>query len=160
MTNVETASSAEGDVSERTAAEHDALLAAIHQLERALAAPAPGREREWARQVAATLDATRQQIEEHRRSAEAEDGLLVELQRALPEAAYRIDKLKEAHGAFIEETNGLLRDVEQLATSGHGSADAIRRRAAALLSELRHHQARQVDLIYEAFNRDIGAIDP
>jgi hypothetical protein len=29
-----------------------------------------------------------------------------------------------------------------------------------LLSELRHHQARQVDLIDEAFNRDIGAIDP
>ena len=42
-------------VSARTAGEHDALVAAMQRLEGALAAAAPGRERDWARRVGADL---------------------------------------------------------------------------------------------------------
>ena len=159
MAGVETANTTAQRVTTRTAAEHDALLAAMHRLERALATAAPRRERAWAGQVATALREVRGDLEVHQQSSEAPDGVLAELQNAMPEAAYRINQLRHAHRAFLDEVDGLCASVERFAATGAGSVDSIRRRVVALLSEIRHHQARQVDLIFEAFERDIGALN-
>jgi hypothetical protein len=159
MANGETTVTTAQRATMRAAAEHEALLAAMHRLEKALATAASGRERAWARHVAAALRGVRHDLEEHRRSSEDPDGILAELQNAMPEAAYRINQLRQAHRAFLDEVDGLCASVERFAATGDGSVDAVRRRVAALLSELHHHQARQIDLIFEAFQRDIGAVD-
>jgi hemerythrin-like domain-containing protein len=143
----------------RTAGEHDAILAAIHRLERALAAAAPGREADWAQQVDTELHEVRTQLVRHQRSAEEADGLFAELERAAPQMAYRIGKLRAGHAAVIDELDGLRASIERFRRDGVGTFDAIRRRAAALLTELRAHQAEEVDLIFETFDRDIGAVD-
>ncbi len=131
----------------------------MQQLEGALAAAAPGREQDWARRVGADLRDVRSALEEHRASAEGPGGLFAELQVALPAASYRLGNLQQAHGAMLEETDGLLTSIERLAEDGSGSFDAIRQRVSALLSGVRAHQAREVDLIYEAFCRNLGALD-
>lgn len=50
-------------------------------------------------------------------------------------------------------------DLERTNAGGIIPVDAARRRAAHLLTVLRAHRAEQVDLILEAFERDIGALD-
>jgi hypothetical protein len=149
-------SGAQETVSVQTAAEHDTLLAAIYQFEQALASAAPGREPDWARRVATDLGVVQQELARHRRSAEAADGLLAELAQAMPTAQYQLGKLREAHGAMLDEAAALLTSVAQLSEDATGSVDAIRRRSAALLLGLHHHQWQEVDLVYEAFDRDLG----
>ena len=139
-----------------TADEHAALLAAVSRFEQALAAAAPGREPDWARRVAADLAALQQELARHRRSAEAADGLLAELAQAMPAAQYQMGKLRETHAAVLDEAAALHASVAQLSRGEVGSVDAIRRRGAALLLGLRHHQWQEVDLVYEVFNRDLG----
>ncbi len=146
-------------VSTRTAGEHDAVVVAMQRLEGALAAAAPGREQDWARRVGADLRDVRSALQQHRSSAEGPGGLFGELQAALPAASYRLGKLRQGHGAMLDETDGLLTSIERMADGGAGSFDAIRQRVSALLTGLRAHQAQEVDLIYEAFCRDLGAPD-
>ena len=140
----------------QTAREHDALVAAMFAFEQALAAAAPGREADWGRGVAGALGAVQQELVQHRRSAEAADGLLAVLAQVMPTAQYQLGKLRDAHAAVQEEAAALLTNVEQLSRGTAGSVDAIRRRGAALLLGLRHHQWQEVDLVYEAFTRDLG----
>ena len=146
-------------VSSRTAVEHDASVTAMQRLEGALAAAAPGREQDWARRVAADLRDVRSALQQHRASAEGVGGLFAELQSALPAASYRLGKLRQGHGAMLDETDGLLTSIERMADGAAGSFDAIRQRVGALLTGLRAHQAQEVDLIYEAFCRDLGTPD-
>jgi hemerythrin-like domain-containing protein len=159
MTTTEIRNAAQEAVSAQTSSEHDALVAAMQALERALAAAAPGREASWAQRVAADLRDVRSQIEQHRLSTEAPDGLFQEIRLAMPAAAYRLGKLRQAHGAMLDEVDALLTAVDRIGAGTPGSYDAIRRRAAGFLAGLRAHQAEEVDLIYEAFARDIGAVD-
>ena len=128
----------------------------MYQFAQALASAAPGRERDWAPRVAADLGTLQQDLAHHRRSAEAADGLLAELAQAMPAAQYQLGKLRDAHGAVLEEATALRTSVAPLSQGASGSVDAIRRRGAALRLGLRHHQWQEVDLVYEAFNRDLG----
>ena len=146
-------------VSIQTSGEYDALVAAMQKLERALAAAAPSREREWAERVVVDLGDVRRELERHRQSAEAADGLFAELAVAMPAAHHRIEQLRVAHRALLDEIDRLVASAEGISAGKSDSFEAIRRWAAALLTELRQHQAREVDLIYEAFSRDIGAVD-
>ncbi len=159
MTTMPMADQQQERVSARTADEHDALVAAMQQLDGALVAAAPGREAAWASRVAADLRDVRSALEQHRASAEGAAGLFGQLQAALPGATYRLGKLRQAHSALLDEADGLLTSIERLAERSSGSYAAIRQRVSALLTGLRAHQAQEVDLIYEAFCRDLGAPD-
>jgi hypothetical protein len=143
-------------VSRQTASEHDALVAALSQVGEALAGAAPGREPAWAQRVAAALRAVRQVLAQHQQAAEAADGLLTALAQAMPAAHYQLGKLRADHRALLDEATALLVSAEALSRGEAGSVDAIRRRGTALLVGLRHHQWQEVDLIYEAFDRDLG----
>jgi hypothetical protein len=142
-------------VGQQTAAELDGVADAMQRLERALIRPAPGRECRWAAGVAAALRGLCRAIANHRDSAEADGGLLDEIVRSLPAARYRVERLRETHRALLCEAEGLLHDVDCMSTGDCSGASAIRRRAAALMDAVRTDQANQVDLIYEAADRDI-----
>ena len=85
-------------LSERTRAEHDALLAAMHRLEAALGSPAPGREREWATRVARDITPVYEALRLHADSAEGPNGLFSELEAAQPVVASRIEELSRTIG--------------------------------------------------------------
>jgi hypothetical protein len=154
-----TVKSRQDDVSSRTATEHDVLLAATLTLERALGRPARGREVPRAESVTGTLRGLAVVLIQHRYSAEAEVGLLAELLRQMPETAFQIGRLRDEHRALLDETEGLLDDLENISAARTVTVDAPRRRAAHLLSALRAHQTEQADLIFESFDRDIGESD-
>ena len=149
-------SDSQAEVSSQASRGHSALLAAIHHLEAALASPAPGREREWAGHVAEDLGSVCRALAAHARAVEAPDGLYEQLEEAMPQAATRLRYLRETNRSVADRAELLRREVERIMV-GEGSAFmAIRDHAAGLMTALRHQQSRELDLIFEAFERDLG----
>ncbi len=141
------------------AREHAAIVAAQQGLEAALASAAPGREREWARRVATELRRLYDSMRDHCQSAEAPSGLLASIEEALLVVNERLVEVRQHHQKILDECWVLLPEVERGAAGEVVSYAALRHRAAALLFELRHHQALEADPVFEACERDIGVID-
>ncbi|HEY8490858.1 MAG TPA: hemerythrin domain-containing protein [Dehalococcoidia bacterium] len=144
-------------VAEATAREHTALLEAIHRLEAALTSPVPRREAAWRDRVRQELAQVLAKLEEHCAAAERPGGLVAELEAAqgrLPE----LRLAAEEHRTLPEAVQGLLACLQQpdARPPGHGE---LRRELASLMNRLRAHQAREADLIFDAFWLDIGAGD-
>jgi ribosomal protein L29 len=146
-------------VTRQTRAEYDVLLGAIHRLEAALASAAPGREQTWNDRVARDLASVQKALEEHVTSAESADGLFSEIDLTRPTLIRTVERLRGEHVDLLHQTEALRC---QLAHRGPGEParfSDVRQQAARLLEALRHHQAREVDVIFESFFTDIGAGD-
>jgi hypothetical protein len=138
--------------------EQDALLAAMHQLEAALATAAPGREEAWNRAVIEKLRGVADSLAEHVASAEAPDGLLAEIDTR-PNLGRRVERLRREHTDVLQQARALQRQVEQAGENDVPDFQDIRQRSAWLLNALRHHQALENDLIFESFYTDFGLVD-
>jgi nucleotide-binding universal stress UspA family protein len=153
-------------LSQGTRGEHDALLIAMHRLEAALAAAAPGREQAWNARVLKDLGGVQECLAQHVTSAEAPDGLLAEIDLTWPTLVHRVDQLRREHADLLQQAAALRRRVEEYwcvewttEVDGRPETADIRQQAARLLGALRDHQAREADLIFETFYTDIGAGD-
>src|SRR5262245_61907049 len=93
---------------QQTRAEHDALLEAMHRLEAALAAAAPGREREWNSRAFAALRTVHKALETHIASAEGPQGLFAELDLTRPALVRRVERLRHDHFDLLQRAEGLL----------------------------------------------------
>jgi hypothetical protein len=138
---------------------HDELLDAIHELDYALAAPAPRRERDWSQRVAKGLGDLHSALERHVLKAEAPRGVFAELEAAAPPLRHRIDRLKHAHSQLLRQIDSLETFVDDNLTKQHCDFREIRQRAGWLLTGVRHHMALAADLIFELYNFDIGVGD-
>ncbi|MCS6851526.1 MAG: hypothetical protein NZ700_10215 [Gemmataceae bacterium] len=147
------------EVARQTREEHDALVAAMRDLEAALAAAAPGRQRAWHRRVIDKLQAVGDRLRDHVRSADGPDGLLAEIDATRPTLLHRVGRLRREHADLIHQVEALQRQIEQYGDGEEPDFQDIRQRASWLLNALRHHQATEADLIFESWFTDIGAGD-
>ncbi len=147
-------------LSRGTREEHDALLIAIHRLEAALAAAAPGREQEWGARVRDDLRLVQEALERHITSAESFDGLFAEIDLT-PHLTRRVAQLRKNHVKLLQQVSNLQEELERFWCVEWTTPDfgAVRKQAADLLRALRTHQAQEADLIFETFYTDIGAGD-
>lgn len=144
---------------DRTAQSHRSLLSAVHQVGAALASPAPGREQEWGGGVlSGLLDLTRA-FKAHVHAVQGPDGLYEEVESSMPHAGNRVQYLRETNQSLADRLELLEREVRRIA-DGEGTAFmAVRANALQLIGEVRHQQSREVDLVYQAFQQDIGSGD-
>ena len=146
-------------LTQQTRRDHDALLDAIHQLEAALASAAPGREQDWRHRVHQTMEGVSDLLGQHVATAEASDGLLVEIDTLRPELCYRVKRLRHEHDDLLQHTRALMRHMAHQGDEETPNFQDIRQRAAWLLHALRHHQAVETDLVFEAFWTHTGTVD-
>ncbi len=146
-------------LAQQTRGEHDALLIAMHRLEAALAAAAPGREQAWNARVGQDLRGVQECLARHVASAEAADGLLAEIDLSRPTLARRAERLRREHAELLRQADALQSRIEHHGPDECPDFADIRQRAAWLLGALRHHQGQEADLIFETFYTDIGAGD-
>jgi hypothetical protein len=146
-------------IANSTATAHADIVAIQRKLEAALASPAPGREREWAARVATELRQLYDLMRAHCQSAEAPSGLLKSIEETTLIVNERLVEVREHHQKILDECQALLPEVERCAAGEAISYAVLRRRAASLMIEMRHHQALEVDMVFEAFESDIGVID-
>ena len=143
-------------------ADQDRTLAAMHSLEAALGAAAPGRESSWRAAVLATLVVLDEVTDDEFANSTNPDSLLSDIKRTQPRLRTRVRGL-QTHYAHLRQTITSIRaELAKPDDDGTDFAD-VRQRLAWLLTALRHQRARESDLIYEAyydaFNTELGVDD-
>jgi hypothetical protein len=142
------------------------LRGSMAELEQALAAPAPGRGGAWAERVDAALAELAADFREHVAVTEGPDGLHGAVLATAPRLANSVGRLIGEHAVIVGLVDDLLRLAGDTGTgTGTGSdaqadaaaeAGAIRQLGTALLGRLARHRQHGADLIYQAYQVDLG----
>ena len=131
-------------------ADQDRTLAAMHELEAALGAAAPGRESSWRAAVLAGLVVLDEVTDDEYANATAPDSLLSDIKRTQPRLRTRVRGLRTQYGHLRQTITSMCAELGKPDEDGTDYAD-VRQRLAWLLTALRHQRARESDLIYEAY---------
>lgn len=134
---------------------HEALVA----VERAISRAAAGRAHEWQLEVRKAMEALRAAWEDHVLVTERPGGLYEEVIERAPHLSGKIRHLRERHpeiGARIEE---LLGRLERDEVDGDWPVDEARDDIQRLLGRMVKHRQHGADLVWEAYNLDIGGIE-
>jgi hypothetical protein len=140
----------ENSVAEALCRAHVALLEDLRKLEEA-ARPASG---ESLTELRARLGATQAHVTEHFRFEE-QNGYLDAVRKREPRLERAIQQLAEEHRALAESLEVLIKQARAATTLDDPFREAIRR----WVERVREHEARENDLVQDAFNLDIGAED-
>jgi hypothetical protein len=137
-------------VAEDLARAHRALLDDLRRLEDAARPSAE----EGLEGLRARLAATRAHLAEHFRFEE-EDGYLDAVRQSEPRLERAVEHLAEEHRSLMQTLDALL----ALARGAAPPEDRLREGLRQWVKEVRKHEARENDLVQDAFTQDIGTKD-
>jgi hypothetical protein len=126
-------------------------------LEGALSAPAAGRAVVWGERVHEALVELADDFVDHIEVTEGPDGLHQAILAGALRLANAVNALAEEHITITAEITALVKETEPPVTPT--DVDVARDRATSLLGRLVRHRQRGADLIYEAYDTDIGGGD-
>jgi hypothetical protein len=137
----------------RRATLHDQLV----HVEQAISSPAAGRLESWTSQVVKELVGLRDAFEQHVLVTEKPDGLYEEIINRAPRLAGKVKKLGEEHPSIASSINDRLARMEgaQAGTEAW-EIDDCRDDLQRLLGLIVRHRQHGADLVWEAYNLDIG----
>lgn len=133
----------------------EALGVAADLLEEFLARP--GADPQWTIRVADAMQGLRKAFDAHCEEVEADDGLLPQLQRESPRLSNTIRTMEREHvtiKAAVDEASRLIGDCG--GDCGADAVESIRESAVDVLRAISRHRQKGADLVYEAYNVDIG----
>ena len=143
------------ETARRRADLHDALV----DVEQAISRPAVGREPEWTKGVVLRLEGLAHAIQEHVEITERPEGLYDEISTKAPHLATKIDRLREEHPVLRDRTQVLLTKLQTTAIGPAWPLDEARDDLQRLLGQIVRHRQLGSDLVWEAYNLDIGGIE-
>ena len=118
-----------------------------------------GREPEWTKGVVLRLEGLAHAIEEHVEITERPEGLYDEISTKAPHLATKIDRLREEHPVLRDRTQVLLTKLQTTAIGPAWPLDEARDDLQRLLGQIVRHRQLGSDLVWEAYNLDIGGIE-
>ena len=133
------------------------LREVLNAFEDALAAPAAGRAVVWGERVHEVVGDLVVEFAEHVDVTEGRDGLHEAILTAAVRLANAVDALTEEHGVIAAEIASLVAATEPPVTAE--DVTTIREQGTQLLGHIVRHRQRGADLIYEAYDTDIGGGD-
>ncbi len=139
---------------ERVKLRRERLGEAADALEHALTRPA-GVESAWRDMMRGALDEVNAALGAHVVEVESADGLYAEIMSRSPRLAHAIEVLRGEHttlGRCVDELDALIRSPDS-------TVGEIREQGLVLLTELSRHRHRGADLVWDAYNLDIGESD-
>jgi hypothetical protein len=157
----------------------DVLVLRIDRLSRALNAPIPSREREWARTLEEALAGVERALRQHMATALDPEGVFAEIDETRPTLARQTHQLRQNHGVLLEQCLALRKELrwamvafsyvvpDLLPLNGSPErADGraldlgdIRHRGEELRNGLHQNARTETQLILECITRDIGVAD-
>lgn len=135
-------------------AQRASLRRAFASTEQALAAPLSGRLEQWRAELAVSLEQLRSAWDRHVTITEGDEGLFAQIRVDAPQLAPSVRKLHDEHEQIRAELDDVRATLRGSATADDLSS--IRSQATAVLSGVMRHRQRGSDLVYEAYQRDIG----
>ena len=130
------------------------LRESMDALERALAAPGKAGENNWSERVNVALVELSADLREHIELTEGPEGVYQELLSRAPRLSGPVQRLVHEHGQLSELIDDLLGLTE--APGENQEIFRVRELGTTLLGSLVRHRQRGSDLIYEAYDVDIG----
>jgi hypothetical protein len=130
------------------------LRESMSALEKALAAPAADRSGSWVERVNVALVELSADFREHIDITEGPDGLYPGLLTTAPRLSNSVASLTREHEQIKGLADGLLTRLGE--PTDASDVDGIRELATTLLAKLSRHRQRGADLVYEAYQTDIG----
>ena len=135
------------------------LRDALVDVEQAISRPAVGREAEWTKEVVLRMEGLGHAIDEHIQVTERPQGLYDEISSKAPHLATKIDQLREEHPVLRDRTRGLVDELQARAVGTVWPLQEARDELQRLLGQIVRHRQLGSDLVWEAYNLDIGGIE-
>ena len=130
------------------------LRESMSTLEHALASPVAADPSRWTDRVQVALIGLSADLRQHVDVTEGPEGLYQDLMASAPRLAGEIDHLTGEHTVLRKAVDGLLAEVR--APDSEQDVARIRDLGTELLATLSRHRQRGGDLVYEAYEVDIG----
>jgi len=130
------------------------LRGSMGALELALAGPAPGGQVRWAERVHVALVELSADFREHVDVTEGQDGLYVDLLATAPHLSDAVARLAREHTQIRDLVDDLL--TRTRTSDSKEDVDKVRDGGTMLLGMLARHRQRGSDLVYEAYELDVG----
>ena len=130
------------------------LREAMNALELALSAPAANRPAAWADRVHVALVELSADLREHVEVTEGSEGLYADVLRTAPRLANAVADLTRHHVLLRTLVDDTIAGVRQPCDAS--GVDAVRELGTTVLTELSRHRQRGADLVFEAYQSDIG----
>ena len=132
---------------------HEALVG----LEFAISSPAAGRIPDWTNLVTKEVTAVRDAWDQHIDTTEKPGGLYEEIVTMSPRLVGTIERLHGEHPEITEAVGEMLARLEQVEIGGlPWPLDDARDDLQRLIGKLIRHRQKGADLVWEAYNLDIG----
>ena len=145
-----------GEARKRRQTLHDAIV----QLEMAISSPAAGRVADWSSQVTKDMVGVRDAFDQHVIVTEKPGGLYEEIMERAPRLVGTVGRLQEEHPSIATSVTELLARLE---AGGVGSddwpLDQARDDLQRLIGGVVRHRQKGADLVWEAYNVDIGGTE-
>jgi hypothetical protein len=134
---------------------HDALV----HLEQAISSPAAGRIPTWSETVTKEMVSLRDAFDQHVIVTEKPGGLYEEIMERAPRLAGKLRRLQDEHPTVTQQIGTALGRLEAGDIGDEGSPwplDRARDDLQRLLGSIVRHRQSGADLVWEAYNVDIG----
>lgn len=135
------------------------LRQALVQVEQAISSPAVGRETDWTKEVVRGLQDLGHTLQEHIEVTERTGGLYEEITQRAPRLSGKIELLREEHPEIRDATSALLTKLETTSIGQTWELSDARNELQRLLGRVVRHRQLGADLVWEAYNLDIGGVE-
>ena len=126
-------------------------------LEVAISSPAAGRIPDWTMLVTKEITGVRDAWDQHVDTTEKPGGLYEEIVSMSPRLSGTIDRLRDEHPEITHAVGEMLARLEQVEIGGlPWPLDDARDDLQRLIGKLIRHRQKGADLVWEAYNLDIG----
>ncbi len=132
---------------------------ALVEVEEAISGPAAGREPLWTQEVVAALTKLRGTLEEHIEVTERAEGLYDEILHKAPRLSGAVEHLRTEHPALRDGTSELITKLRTTPVGTTWSLEECRDDVQRLLGKVIKHRQLGADLVWEAYNLDIGGVE-
>jgi hypothetical protein len=143
------------EAARRRADLHHALV----EVEKAISRPASGRLDTWTGDVMKRLTVLRDSIAEHIEVTERPEGLYDEILHRAPRLSAQIERLRAEHPGLSEGAGDLLERLHSSPLGSGWTLEEARDDVQRLLGRIVKHRQQGADLVWEAYNLDIGGIE-
>jgi hypothetical protein len=135
------------------------LHAALIHVEGAISGPAAGREHEWTTEVVKRLTALRDALDEHIEATERPEGLYDEITHRAPRLSNAIKRLQAEHPDMRSAITDMIERLESTPVGTSWSLEEARDDLQRVLGRVVKHRQLGSDLVWEAYNLDIGGLE-
>jgi len=135
---------------------HDSLV----HLEEALSSPASGRAADWTAVVVKEMHEVGAAFEQHIVVTEQTDGLYDEILERAPRLAGNVRRLREEHPEITEGITQMIAKLDEVEIGAEDwPVEKARDDLQRFIGSVIRHRQRGADLVWEAYNVDIGGLE-